>query len=109
LPEKQLFKPFEYANVVPDNREREREVWVDKQTSPSTDPRIYTPLSWQCWWTANKTLTCIFQIVYINIELTKRHEAEVRAEKTVADYKALLATINNGGPGKSASNHLQVW
>nr|NP_733195.1 spatzle, isoform D [Drosophila melanogaster]AAN14395.1 spatzle, isoform D [Drosophila melanogaster] len=63
------------------------------------------------WISLFKVLLLLFAffatIVYINIELTKRHEAEVRAEKTVADYKALLATINNGGPGKSASNHLQ--
>ncbi|XP_033165865.1 protein spaetzle isoform X9 [Drosophila mauritiana] len=46
-------------------------------------------------------------IVYIKIELTKRDEAEVRAAKTEADYKALLAIMKNDEPGESSSYHLQ--
>ncbi|XP_026839660.1 protein spaetzle isoform X8 [Drosophila erecta] len=63
------------------------------------------------WISLFKILLLVFAlfatIVYINIQLSKRHEAEVRAAKTEAEYNALLASMSKNGTGKPASSYLQ--
>ncbi|XP_036675612.2 protein spaetzle isoform X8 [Drosophila suzukii] len=52
-------------------------------------------------------LALFTSIVYINIEIMKRQEAELKAAKAEADYKALLACTMKSESGRSGCYHLQ--